>query len=210
MNTENQTQTPESTERSLFMNLSAGFINGFSVILQTGFLLPVDSVQPLRKVLCGQFGVDEEYLDKSINTIFVDGKSVDNVEDVVISPGSVVSLSGAMPGFVGAALRKGGFYSRMRQEITYNPDESEKRGGKGLFCLKLYNIVVRDLGPLFLSRGILVKGLDVFDFLVERGPRLNSEACLLKLDSDDFNPVDAHSLEILKNTPWIHLTVDVK
>jgi len=210
MNPDNQTNMSEATEHSLFMNLSPGFINGFSVMLQTGFMLPVDSVQPLRKVLCGQFGVGEEYLDKTVNTIFVDGKSVDDVGAVVVSPGSVVSLSGAMPGFVGAALRKGGFYSRMRQEITYSPDQAQKREGKGLFCLKLYNIMVRDLGPLFLGRGVMVKGLDVFDYLVERGPKLNAEACPLKLDGKDFDPVDPHNLELLKNTAWIHLTVKIK
>lgn len=119
----------------------------------------------IRSVLCEELGVSFEYLDKQINTIFLDGRSVDKVDSAIIKPGSVLALSGAMPGFVGAAFRKGGYYAEMRKNITYAGEEELQPQEEGLFTVKLYNFVVRDLGSVFLKSGIRLQDQDLADLL---------------------------------------------
>jgi hypothetical protein len=70
-----------------------------------------------------------------------------------------------MPGFVGAALRKGGFYAAMRSEITHVKEQQYDTSVDGLFTLKLYNLLLPEIGPLFLSSGIILDVKIVRDFL---------------------------------------------
>ncbi len=100
----------------------AAELTPFFPILQKGFLIKTLSGKTIRAVLCDQMGVSPEYLDKRVNTIFLDSKPVDNVDSAVLKEGSVLALSASMPGFVGAAFRKGGYYARMRGSITHGED----------------------------------------------------------------------------------------
>ena len=68
-----------------------------------------------------------------------------------------------MPGLVGAALRKGGFYSAMRSQISWKADDDAPRqldGPPDTIRLKLFNTVLRDIGPTLLRHGVLVDRLE--------------------------------------------------
>jgi hypothetical protein len=73
-----------------------------------------------------------------------------------------------MPGFVGAAFRKGGFYAKMRQQITHEREEASTAAGDGFFVLKLYNFVADELGPLFLGAGIRLRSEQLSQFMATR------------------------------------------
>ena len=88
---------------------------------------------------------------------------VDDLESAELRPGSTLTLSAAMPGLVGATLRKGGFYSAMRSEISWKAggDASERHDGPpSTIRLKLFNTVLREIGPTVLRRGVLVDRRD--------------------------------------------------
>jgi hypothetical protein len=165
---------------SLILTWNADRSADFIELLQQGFQLGLNAEASIREVICGQFGVTHEYLDKRVNTIFLNGKPVDDVDSAMISAGSTLALSAAMPGFVGAALRKGGFYARMRQEITHDNKESWFSGGSAFFVLKLYNLVAKELGPLFLEWGILIRRRDLERFFARRSPKFWS-GCLRRV-----------------------------
>ena len=112
-------------------------------------------------MLCGQCGVPEHYLDHRIQTVFLNGKAVDNVDDSIVSDGAALALSAAMPGLAGATLRKGGRYAAMRRQISHRSAASCAAGGEGLVVIKLFNMILRELGPRFLSLGIRVRGEDL-------------------------------------------------
>jgi hypothetical protein len=64
-----------------------------------------------------------------------------------------------MPGLVGATLRRGGFYSAMRSEISWKAGDGERDEGDGppgTVRLKLFNTVLREIGPALLQRGVMV------------------------------------------------------
>lgn len=137
----------------------------FAQILGHGFRLRNCGGGSIRDVLCRQFGITDAYLDDRVQTVFLNGKAVDNVDSALIADGTVLSLSAAMPGLVGATFRKGGFYAALRKDISYGEESETECPGEGLFTLKLFNLVARELGPLFLEAGIIVSGRELAQFL---------------------------------------------
>ena len=160
----------------------------FYPLLQHGVLVKANLGVSVRKVLCGQLGVSPEYLDGRIKTVFLNGKPVDDVDAAVVPKGATIGLSAALPGFVGAALRKGGFYSRMRQEITHSGQEEVREAGEGYFVLKLYNLVLNELGPLFLAAGFWTSADDLERFFSERPDRFWAGCKNVEIDGRQAQP----------------------
>jgi hypothetical protein len=131
----------------------------FSMLLQRGVFCPLATRCSVQDFLTGQLGIDPNYVRDRIATVFVDGSVVDDLETATLRPGSTLTLSAAMPGLVGATLRKGGFYSAMRSEISWKADDDARQrldGPPNTIRLKLFNTVLREIGPTVLRRGVLV------------------------------------------------------
>jgi len=141
----------------------------FGILLQGGFEMPVPKPSTLREFLCELVGVCGVYTEKSLQTIFLDGLAVDDLDTAMIGPGSRLALSAAMPGLVGATMRRGGYYSRLREGISRR-DDGEVTGDDQPFRLqiRLYNAVGRDLAGLFLHQGIIVGSETLLQFLESR------------------------------------------
>ena len=122
----------------------------------------------VRTLLCMQFGVASEYVDEHINTIFLNGKPVDDVDSAIVKNGSVLALSAAMPGLVGTTLRKGGHLASLRSTITHQKEDENIPSQEGDIVLKLFNLLVKELGPAFLEQGIMIKSTDIENLLKTR------------------------------------------
>ena len=131
----------------------------FSRLLQRGVFCPIAARCSVQDYLTRQLGIDPDYVRDRIATVFVDGSVVDDLETTTLRPGSALTLSAAMPGLVGASLRKGGFYAAMRSEISWKGDDEARRpldGPPNTIRLKLFNTVLQEIGPTLLRRGVLV------------------------------------------------------
>jgi hypothetical protein len=115
-----------------------------------------------------QFGIADQYIDDEIGAIFLDGKCVDNVDESIVGPESSMALSAALPGLVGATLRKGGYYAGLRSGITDIPSSRSIAPQRGLLTLRLFNAVAQDLAPAFLARGIFISGWTFGSLLASR------------------------------------------
>ena len=133
-------------------------IPAFSQLLQNGIWLKGDVECSVKSFLCGQFGIEPEYLENRIQTIFLDGQPVDDVNTALLRDGATLSLSAAMPGLAGAVMRKGGFYARMRDSISYKGETASCAERPGRVFVKLFNLPLQELGPLFLEHGIRIEG----------------------------------------------------
>ena len=112
----------------------------------------------IKNLLCEQFKMEANYLDERIKTIFLDGKPVDDVETAAVDDGSSVALSAAMPGLAGPTFRRGGTLAAFRSGITYQAEGAFADTREvGMVNIKLFNMIVSELGPLFLKDGIWVK-----------------------------------------------------
>ena len=118
-------------------------------ILQEGFMVKARVGCGIKNLLCLQLKLSAEYISRRISTIFLDGKTVDDIDLTIIQNGSTIALSGAMPGLVGAAMRCGSFYASFRDSITYKKSDSNYQIKEGVIRLKLFNMVMKELGPIF-------------------------------------------------------------
>jgi hypothetical protein len=128
-------------------------------LLQRGVWCRASTPVPLGQFLIEQLGLGEAYVRDRIETIFLDGLVVDDLERSIVHDGSTVTLSAAMPGLVGATLRRGGFYKAMRSEISWSAQSSADEpvvATPGLVRVKLFNLILREAGPDLLRRGVLV------------------------------------------------------
>jgi hypothetical protein len=148
--------------------------------------------------------VSDDYLDQRIQTIFLDGKVVDNVDTAVIRQGSSLALSAAMPGLAGAVLRRGGAYAAMRSQISHKNNTVDDSAKNGTVMLKLFNIVALELGPLFLKQGIWITGKNLENFF-QRVPDFFWDGCLTA-EIDD-TPQEVRKISLMK---WKHEQVFLK
>ncbi len=156
----------------LTLKVEPELISAFYPMLSHGFSVCAPSGCSIKSYLCSYLGIDSDYFDNRIQTLFLDGSPVDDPDTAVLRTGSVLALSGAMPGLAGATLRRGGFYGKLRGEISYDPETACETTGECLIRVKLFNLVVKDLGPLFLERGIQVHSGGVSERLENKKHRL--------------------------------------
>jgi len=171
----------------LSLTLEKALIPIFYQLLSKGFIIHVRTGCSIKELLCRQLGVQDDYLEERIQTIFLDNKTVDDVNSAVIREGSILALSAAMPGVLGATLRKGGWYAPMRRQISHQ-DIASDTNKKGEVTIKLFNLIVRELGPLFLEPGIWINGEDFYD-IVARNENVFMTGCKQAIkDDDDIDP----------------------
>ena len=139
----------------------------FFPLLQKGFGLGVPVGCPIRELLREVFGLTDEYIETRIQTVFLDGKPVDDIDTALVRDGETLALAPAMPGLMGAMLRRGGYYAPMRSGITHRGDAAPRGIGEGRITVKLFGMALRELGPKLLERGIEVDSGDLAQIVRE-------------------------------------------
>jgi len=80
----------------------------------------------------------------------------------------------------------------MRRQISHDKDMPSDLHKKGEVTIKLFNLIARELGPLFLEQGIRVKGEDFFD-ITARNEKVFMTGCKKAIKDGDrlglFPPV---------------------
>ena len=164
----------------------------FLKLLEQGFFVKTQAGCSIKDLLCEQLQVEEEYLDKRIQTLFLNGKAVDDVERAYLQDDATLALSAAMPGLVGATFRKGGNLAPMRNTISYDAGISIKGTGVARAKLKLFNMVLKELGPIFLANGVWIHKDKFNKFLARNLTEIKAACSLFQLDGEN---VDIAKLE---------------
>ena len=137
-------------------HVSDDALPAFRTLFQQGVGVSIQTGDTLEGLLCRQWRIDRDYAMNRISTLFLDGKPVDDLTLAVVQDGATLALSGAMPGLIGATMRRGGVLAPFRSGITYCPTTTASGGGNGRITLKLFNLLIDELGPQFLACGIWV------------------------------------------------------
>jgi len=145
--------------------IGASQFSSFFQILQAGFILKALVGCSIKSFLTQQLGVSPEYITERIQSVFLEGRPVDDLDSAVIHDGSHLSLSAAMPGLVGATMRRGGFYGALRSSITYKESGSPCEIAEGCVHLKLFNLLMKELGPDIFKMGIYLSSSHLAEFL---------------------------------------------
>ena len=154
----------------------------FYPLLQMGFQLNIRVGCSIHSLLCDQLGVAPDYLRERVKTIFLNQKPVDNVQNALIKDGATLALSAAMPGLVGATFRCDGVLAAFRSTITHQNESAATGPGDGTITLKLFNMLISEMGPLLLEQGITVNWTDLQPVLVEALQGQDPLAISLTLD----------------------------
>ena len=68
-------------------------------------------------------------------------------------------------GTLAAAMRRGGFYGQLRSTITYQAGTAPGVRREGTVHIKIFNLLMHELGPDLLRKGIFVPSGDLAVFL---------------------------------------------
>ena len=144
---------PPSTAAALSLTLSIdrGGVSRLMPLLGQGFVIACAAGGSVEEVLDRELGIPPAYLRERVQTVFLNGRPIDDFGSVGVAEGATLALSAAMPGLAGAVLRRGGFYAAMR---GHQSDAKSSSGRRHDITVKLFNMVARDLGPALLERGI--------------------------------------------------------
>jgi hypothetical protein len=104
-----------------------------------------------------------------------------------MTDGSVVALSGAMPGLAGAVFRRGGVYASFRSNIASASKHFKGIAGEGTVLLKLFNQAAADLGPLFLKKGVRVKGGTLSEFFKHNREKFENMRALIEVEGKKYS-----------------------
>lgn len=171
-----QNDMRDMQEARLVIRLSGDAAPYLFLLVQHGFSLKLPAPCPVITFLQERLGLSPDFIEDRIQTIFLDGKPVDDLDTAIVRSGSSLALSAAMPGLVGAAMRRGGIYGQLRSTITHRAGESSGGQGAGLIHMKVFNLLMHEMGPGLLEQGILLPSGDLSVFL-SRQPESFWQGC---------------------------------
>jgi hypothetical protein len=189
----------------LHLTISNHAVNRFIPLLEKGVGLTIETGCTLRDLLCGQIGLSDEYLDHRIQTLFLNFRPVDDVDKTIINDGSTLALSSAMPGILGATMRKGGRYAPFRESISHKQEKNDNKGETGAITIKMFNMVAVEVGFQLLERGVEVDGASLFRVVAQFPGKLPESIKKMSLDGQIVDP-EAALFNSLSKAP-VQLTV---
>ncbi|MEW6348585.1 MAG: hypothetical protein AB1646_05950 [Thermodesulfobacteriota bacterium] len=166
----------DGMNEGVWLEADESAIGVFHPLLQYGVRVKAEKGAGIKALLCDTMGISAEYLDKRIQTIFLDGKPVDDPGSALLKEGSRIALSAAMPGLVGATLRRGGFFAVMRSQITHRPEQAAATQEPCFVTVRVLNLLIKELAPNVLSAGIWLTREELTD-LLDRGSEILAKAC---------------------------------
>lgn len=190
----------------LRLHFQSNPIAAFFPLLQTGFYVELTpgNLQALLSRIC-----DIEYgkVRDRIQTIFLNGKPVDDLEAVYVKDGDSLALSAAMPGLVGATMRSGGVLAGFRQSISHRSRRVPSHSHQGYLLIKLFNLLIKEIGPRILQKGILMEPGGIGK-LIESILETDPQNCKrVQLDSRVIDAQDLMSVQWPQGPGLIHLQV---
>ena len=187
----------------LKLQVRAEGLSFFTTILQSGIELETQAGISLGKFLCSCAGFDEEYINKTVQTIFLNGTAVDDLQTRLKGSHPVIALSAAMPGLAGAIFRKNSLHSALRT-TTDDSGLNPHNVGNITVSLKLFNSIAREKGELLLSLRVVISSGPLSTFLQKR-PKLLKHVIAATFDSKNIGPREL--MKSIKNHEYIKLYI---
>lgn len=171
-------------------------VAGFASLLQHGILFNVDRPTPIVPFLLGLPGFTAEYVENTVQTIFINGVAADSL-DRSLGGGSTLALSAAMPGLAGAIFRRQGVHGSLRSQPVAQAEPCSS--DSGWITLKLFNSIAADRVRDLLTEGVQVSGRGLCEF-ARRRAELFATPTVLTLDDQPFA---AAAMETLAAEPVV-------
>ncbi len=143
---------------SLKMSVANSAMVRLTTLLQNGIILHCPSHLAIGAFLANLPDFDVDYLTDRVQTIFLDGDAIDDLEKPFSGPSHVVALSAAMPGLAGAIFRRNSICAALRKSGGKIDYEKAKAKEDIEINLKLFNVIAQEKGSALLCHGGIFKG----------------------------------------------------
>jgi hypothetical protein len=206
--THQERQVAESALGTLEIDLIGNRLTSFSPLLQRGVIVRLGEETNVSNFLCHHLGIEPEFVEHAITTIFLNGRPVDDLDKATLGNGDTLALSAAMPGLVGATMRRQGLVASLRCNISYRENDRREQAGASItLVLKLFNLMIEALGPALLKRGVLIERGGWEEFLIRSRPDFWEHCQAVKLNGRQVHPRGAAPLPWPESVRWINLKV---
>ena len=172
-----------SPQRHIQLKVTDRYVPVFLELVRSGFSADITIGCSLDRILSTQVGIDPDYLQDRVQTVFLNNSPVDDLSSATVADGAVISLSAAMPGLNGAVMRRGGPLSQLRHSISHASSAVCDTSAPGRIKLKFFNLIAKEIGPHFLSRGIVVSGTELGELLENQTPDFWQAVTAAELDN---------------------------
>lgn len=183
----------------LLLNIDTSIVYRFYPLIENGYWTRVISGTTILDFLVKGLALDPDYVENRIQTIFLNHKPVDDIASATLAENDRIAFSAAMPGLLGATLRKAGSYSAMRKNISHHNIQggvkptSDTPNSEIWILVKFFNLITKEIGPDLLTGGIWVAGDTLRHHL-----SLNSIAIKDKIHQIEMNAQPSSFESVLK------------
>lgn len=201
-----QSSNNPPTGPHICLTIAGKVLPRFFSLLSAGFSVFACAGCSINDFLGQEFDIPEPYIEDRIQTIFLNGKAVDDSKSAIIQDKATLALSAAMPGMVGSTFRKGGAFAGMRSQISHAANQSKHDDRQIEVKLKLFNLIAKELGQNFLEHGVWLKGTQMQSFLLENVDILNQECRSITLDEQEIDPGKLETREFTDQLVFLKVT----
>jgi hypothetical protein len=197
------------SSRSLEFFLPPEQISSFFPLLQKGFVVKAQVGVSVQTFLRDHFGLSPEYLRDRVKTIFLNGKTVDDLDKTLVLDGSRLALSAALPGLAGAILRRESPFAGLRSRVAEEEKDLSETPPEGFIYLKVFNLLLPELGPVFLRKGILIPREDFQEFWESLPGDIRKRLEeTIRVDGKGLSPDEIRDSFRSSSIAWISLAVN--
>ncbi|HVN97480.1 MAG TPA: hypothetical protein VMT62_13705 [Syntrophorhabdaceae bacterium] len=128
----------------------------------------------------------------------------------ILTHGSTVAFSSALPGLAGATLRRDGLYAGLRSPITYREEDGHICPDQGIITVKLFNLLMDELGPKFLSKGFAIEPSSLMRLLHVHADEFPQEVVSVAFDGKRIEPERLMEKSIYGDAQYVIVSVDTE
>lgn len=197
---------------TLRLRMEATRFRAFMRFLLEGFRVKVLNGWSIGELLTKHYGLTMDYIEDRIRCIFLNFAPADDVDANFVQDGSILSLCDAVPGLAGSTMRRDTPHLRELRGISATELETKslKAGTPGFIHVKLFNMMVRELGPTLLDKGLWLGGEDLEKFLKEQDGEFWSGCRGAELDGQKIDKSEIQKVKWSEKPGFVLLSVDLK
>ncbi|MFV0421415.1 hypothetical protein [Oleidesulfovibrio sp.] len=157
----------------------------------------------VRCVLEESLGFTNDYIEERIETVFLDGHPVDDIDTATVPSGARMALASALPGAAGVAMRRNSPYAALRGGITHTATSTGQKM-QGMVEVVLFNLIMQHHTMRLLANGVSVKSGMLADMIDKASA---DEVGTIQADGKIQSAAEAVTLLRKKEGEFITLTV---
>ena len=150
---------------TLHIQATTAELLGLTPLFREGVTICLTGGRPLRHSMTQDLGLAPDCVEERVQTVFLDGSPVDDIDADQVTPGCTLALAGALPGVAGIAMRRGSPVGAFREGITHHASTDQSTGAQVAVTLKLFNSVALECLTTVLARGVQVRAARLMELL---------------------------------------------